>query len=420
MKIALSMLSRPLFLWLALYPVDGYRESGIRRVELLRLRLEGELTGVVPGAGGRKSIRDIRLHLTGEPSSVDFPEPDPELQAEVDTLFRGRDGSYSLAVFDITPGRSPRFAARSPRRSYQPGSVGKLAVAAGFFTELSALRPHSTEARRRLLQSREVVADFWIQSDHHRVPLFDPETRQASSRPIREGDVFTLYEWLDHMLSASSNAAASTVWKEAILMRVFGREYPPSREEEARYFETVPRSEFRQVAVSVVNDPLRRLGIPEGDWKLGSFFTRAGSRRMASAGSGATPLGLLTFLVRLEQGEVVDRWSSLQLKRLLYMTARRIRYASAPRLADAAVYFKSGSLYRCQPEEGFECGRYRGNVFNYMNSVAIVEKPGGDVYLVALMSNVLRVNSAVEHQTLATFLDRILTQQPSAAPKSAR
>ena len=141
---------------------------------------------------------------------------------------------------------------------------------------------------------------------------------------------------------------------------------------------------------------------------------------MASAGSGATPLGLLTFLVRLEQGEVVDRWSSLELKRLLYMTARRIRYASAPRLADAAVYFKSGSLYRCQPEEGFECGRYRGNVFNYMNSVAIVEKPDGDVYLVALMSNVLRVNSAVEHQTLATFLDRILTQQPSAAPKSAR
>ena len=50
----------------------------------------------------------------------------------------------------------------------------------------------------------------------------------------------------------------------------------------------------------------------------------------------------------------------------------------------------------------------RGNVFNYMNSVAIVEKPEGEVYLVALMSNVLRVNSAVEHQTLATYLDRIL------------
>ena len=41
-------------------------------------------------------------------------------------------------------------------------------------------------------------------------------------------------------------------------------------------------------------------------------------------------------------------------------------------------------------------------------AVAIAEKPEGEVYLVALMSNVLRVNSAVEHQTLATYLDRIL------------
>ncbi len=221
------------------------------------------------------------------------------------------------------------------------------------------------------------------------------------------------------MLSASSNAAASTVWKEAILMRVFASDYPPSREDEKRYFEETSRSDFREVALSVVNDPLRKLGIEESDWKLGSFFTRAGNRRMASAGSGATPTGILTFLLRLEQGNVVDAWTSLELKRLMYMTARRIRYASAPRLKESAVYFKSGSLYRCQEEPGYECGRYRGNVFNYMNSVAIVEKPEGEVYLVALMSNVLRVNSAVEHQTLATYLDRILIRKPRS-PEAAR
>ena len=45
-----------------------------------------------------------------------------------------------------------------------------------------------------------------------------------------------------------------------------------------------------------------------------------------------------------------------------------------------------------------------------MNSVAIVEKPDGRIYLVALMSNVLRVNAAVEHQTLATSIDEILTR----------
>jgi hypothetical protein len=43
-----------------------------------------------------------------------------------------------------------------------------------------------------------------------------------------------------------------------------------------------------------------------------------------------------------------------------------------------------------------------------MNSVAIIEQPDGRIYLVALMSNVLRKNSAVDHQSLATFIDRIL------------
>ncbi len=102
---------------LASYPVDGYRESGIRRLELLRLRLGGELKGAVPVEGGRKSIRDIRLHLAGEESLSSFPEPDRELQREVQGLFRNRNDSYSLALLDITPGRAPRFAALRSRRS---------------------------------------------------------------------------------------------------------------------------------------------------------------------------------------------------------------------------------------------------------------------------------------------------------------
>ena len=43
-----------------------------------------------------------------------------------------------------------------------------------------------------------------------------------------------------------------------------------------------------------------------------------------------------------------------------------------------------------------------------MNSVAIVEQPDGRCYMVVLMSNVLKVNSAVEHQTLATYIDRAI------------
>ena len=92
------------------------------------------------------------------------------------------------------------------------------------------------------------------------------------------------------------------------------------------------------------------------------------------------------------------------------MTARRIRYASSPALANAAVYFKSGSLYRCKPEPDFICEKYKGNVENIMNSVIIVEHPDGKIYLVGLMSNILKKNSAVEHQSLATFIDRILSK----------
>ena len=105
------------------------------------------------------------------------------------------------------------------------------------------------------------------------------------------------------------------------------------------------------------------------------------------------------------------------MKKLLYVTRRRIRYAAAPALDSAAVYFKSGSLYSCIPEPGYECGQYRGNRLNFMNSVAIIESPAaGDnqrVYLVALMSNVLRQNSAADHAEIARRIERLVERRPS-------
>ncbi len=394
------------------YPVDGYKHTGIRRLERLRLRLAGELDGPVPAPGARKHWDEIQLHLQGTPAETldTFPAPDPALQAEINKLFANRDKSYSVALVDITQGQPLRYADLRSGLSYQPGSVGKIAVAAGMFTELARLYPDSVKYRIYLLRSRVVQADRWIRTDHHKVPIFDPVTQKVEFRPVREGDKFTLYEWLDHMLSPSSNAAASIVWKEAMLMRQFGDFYPPSKAAEEAFFANATKQQLQELALSVVNDPLRALGIEDRHWRLGSFFTSTGKQIVPRGGSHGTPHGLLLFLMRLEQGRVIDAWSSLELKRLLYMTEKRIRYASAPRLSDSAVYFKSGSLYSCKEEAGFECGKYKGNRLNYMNSVAIVEKPDGRVYMVALMSNVLRINSAVEHQSLATFIDRILTR----------
>jgi hypothetical protein len=166
-----------------------------------------------------------------------------------------------------------------------------------------------------------------------------------------------------------------------------------------------------------VKSSATRNGLDPEDLRQGSFFTHQGKRRAPGTNSVATTDELIRYLLRMEQGRLVDPWSSLEIKRLMYMTQTRIRYASAPVLRDAAVYFKSGSLYRCQPEEGFVCKKYQGNVENLMNSVAIVESPAGEprlFYMVAITSNVLKRNSAVEHQTLATRLHALLRGLRSA------
>lgn len=390
------------------YPIDGYTLTGIRRLARLQLIQEGTLAGDLPPPGGRKSYTEIRLHLVGADSVSVVPEATPDLQAELTALFRGRSASYGVAMVDVTPGTPVRAAAHQATGRYQPGSVGKLAVATGFFNELRRLYPDDPVARRELLKSHVVEAGAWVVPNSHSVPIFDPETRAFERRSVRTTDRFTLYEWLDHMISPSSNAAASVVWKEAVLMRAFGDRYPVSEAEETAFFTTTPRDSLGRLGFAVVHEPLAEAGVPGEMLRIGSLFTRTASQRIpVGGGSYGTPQGLLAFLIRLEQGRVVDRWSSLEIKRLMYLTDRRIRYASSPALAEAAVYYKSGSLYKCQPEEGFECGKYRGNVYNYMNSVAIVEPPDGRVYLVALTSNVLRVNSAVEHQTLATLIERL-------------
>jgi hypothetical protein len=186
---------------------------------------------------------------------------------------------------------------------------------------------------------------------------------------------------------------------------------------DSTYFYASSKSQLQEAAVRVINQPLWDAGISEGEIHQGSFFTGEGKRVIPRTYSSATPIGLLRFLLKLEQGQMIDRWSSLEMKRLLYVTRRRIRYAAAPALNNAAVYFKSGSLYSCVPEEGYTCGKYMGNRLNFMNSVAIIETParGGDqrVYLVVLMSNVLRKNSAADHAELARKIDRLVRERPA-------
>ncbi|WP_340158285.1 serine hydrolase [uncultured Maribacter sp.] len=395
------------------YPIDGYERTGIKRLKRLELIKSGEIkdASALP-VGAMKSYNDIQLNLLSRKndSAMGLMQVDADFQKEISALFRGLDKSYSLTVLDISDPENVRYAERNETAGYQPGSVGKLAVLLGLFTQLEKIYPDSFEKRTELLKNKSVKGGVWGLTDEHTIPIYNIEKNTLVKRQVIASDVFSLYEWADHMLSVSNNGAASIVWREALLMAAFGEKYPELTQEEAdTYFKETPKKEQTDLSNDVVNLPLRELGITSDEWRLGSFFTRGANTYVGDkGGSIGSPQGLMKFLVQLEQGKVVDEASSLEMKRLMYMTDRRIRYAQSPALKEAAVYFKSGSLYKCDRSNGEACGKYMGNVTNFMNSVIIVEHPDNCRYMVVLMTNVLRKNSASDHMYLAGNIDKII------------
>jgi hypothetical protein len=402
------------------YPVwGGVDKTGIRRLVRLERMDSTKFVRTLP-YGARYSLPYVRLNLINRPIDSNLIGSDPDLEREVEKLIPNGSRAYSLAIMDITPGRAPRYVERNAEANYQPGSVGKLAVITALMCELENVYVDSIQKRWDLMKQRVVRGGPFAVYDHHTIPFYDPETERYSRPQVNQQHEFSLYEWADHMLSVSNNGAASVVWREAILMRVFGPEYPDlTREEAEAYFKNTPRGELRDLSKSVIREPLAQLGISSEEFRIGTMFTRGASGIVPpQGGSTGTPRALMKWLTALESGNISDVPSSLEIKRLMYMTDRRIRYSHAPVLDSAAVYFKSGSLYGCKP--GTSCAKYRGNRMNFMNSVCIVEQPDGTRYLVALMTNVLGRNSGYDHQLLATRIDRLVRQAgPGIEPKES-
>ena len=322
--------------------------------------------------------------------------------------------AYGLAVLDLTDPAKPRYAEHRADHRQNVGSVGKLVVALALFQALADSYPNDVEARRRVLKGTLVTADGFSQSDHHTVRFFDPKAKTLVRRTVRVGDVASLYEWLDWMLSPSSNSAAGMVMREAMLLRQYGTAYPPTETEIKRFFDQTPKSELTALFEKTFYEPVTRNGLSLDMLRQGSFFTATGKQKVPGPGeSYGTARELMRYLLRMEQGRLVDEFSSREIKRLIYVTERRIRYASSPALADAALYFKSGSLYECGREAGFTCKPYAGNVKNFMNSTAIIESPAAGrklYYMSTLVTNILRKNSAAEHQALATRLQQLMVK----------
>jgi hypothetical protein len=402
------------------YPLDGYAETGIRRVEAARLASAGIIPGPKQPPGALLTTAQVDLRLLDH-KDLELPAPDAAFTREVVRLLGDHAASYGVAVLDITDPAHPRYAEHRGEHRQNVGSVGKLVVALALFQALSDTWPDDLAKRRQVLKGTIITADGFSHWDHHTIRIYDVAAQKLTRRSLRDGDRGSLWEYLDWALSASSNSAAAMVMREVMLLRQYGRDYPPSEEEIRRFFRETPRQDLTALFRRTFYDPVTRNGLDLELLRQGSFFTAEGKKRVPGPGSSyGCARELMQYILRMEQGRLVDEFSSREIKRLLYMTERRIRYASSPALKDAAVYFKSGSLYQCRKEEGFTCGQYRGNVRNYMNSVAIVESPAGDYrldYMVTLISNVLRRNSAVDHQTLATRIHRLIEAAHPAASR---
>ncbi|MGB5640787.1 MAG: serine hydrolase [Sedimenticolaceae bacterium] len=417
-SLVLSVLTVPALV--QAYPIDGYADTGIRRVEGVRRVEEGTIPGTKQPPGALLPTAAVDLRLL-DYRNMELPAPDPLFTKEVLGLLGSRANQYGIAVLDLSNPERPRYAEYRGDFRQNVGSVGKLVVALGLFQALADAWPDDIEKRREILKNTVVTADAFSQSDHHKIRIFDVDTNKLTRRTMQVGDQGSLWEYLDWTLSVSSNAAAAMTMREAMLLRHFGKDYPVPEAEIEHFFKDTPARELTELFQQTFFEPITRNGLDLEQLRQGSFFTHMGKKNVNGGGNSyGTARELMRYLLRMEQGRLVDEFSSRQIKRLLYMTERRIRYASSPALTDSAVYFKSGSLYECKKEPDFKCGAYKGNVRNYMNSVAIIEYPPGDnrlFYMSTLISNVLRENSAVDHQTMGTRIHRLIQQaNPEAQP----
>ena len=351
-SLALSALVAPAVV--QAYPIDGYADTGIRRVEGVRLVEEGTIPGKKQPPGALLPTAAVDLRLLNY-RDMELPAPDPAFTKQILGLLGSRADKYGIAVLDLSNPEKPRYAEHRGEHRQNVGSVGKLVAALGLFQALADAWPDDIEKRRQILKDTVVTADAFSQSDHHKIRIFDVDTSKLTRRTMQVGDQGSLWEYLDWTLSVSSNSAAAMTMREAMLLRHFGKDYPVPEAEIERFFKETPGKELTELFQQTFFEPITRNGLDLEQLRQGSFFTRMGKKKVNGGGNSyGTARELMKFLLRMEQGRLVDEFSSRQIKRLLYMTERRIRYASSPALTDSAVYFKSGSLYKCKEEAGLQ------------------------------------------------------------------
>ena len=111
------------------YPLDGYEETGIRRVEGARLANDGLAIGGFQPPGATLTTEQVDLRLLGR--EISLPPADPEFTARVSALLGDDTGRYGVAVLDLSDPENLRYAEHRGDFRQNVGSVGKLLVALG-------------------------------------------------------------------------------------------------------------------------------------------------------------------------------------------------------------------------------------------------------------------------------------------------
>lgn len=266
------------------YPLDGYPATGILRLEGFRLAQQGKVQGIRVPPGALLGLDQVDLRLSGQ-SNFQIPASDPDLSERVIDLLGEDANNYGIAVLDLTNSGAPHYMEHRGDYRANPGSVGKLVVALGIFQALADLYPDDVDQRLKILRDTMVTADQFIQSDHHKVPLWTLESKKISYRPIQVGDQANLWTYLDWMLSASSNAAASMVIRELMLLVQYGRVYPVTTAVADAFFKETPRRQLSQLLFKSLQEPVTRNGLDLEQLRQGSFFTWKGKQLVAGTTS---------------------------------------------------------------------------------------------------------------------------------------
>ena len=79
------------------YPLDGYKETGIRRVEGARMANEGIVPGRKQPAGALLSTDEVDLRLL-DYRDMDLPVPDPAFSKQLVKMLGSSAPNYGIAV----------------------------------------------------------------------------------------------------------------------------------------------------------------------------------------------------------------------------------------------------------------------------------------------------------------------------------